>query len=302
MLILSILIVLSSISISIRRDVSILFSRISAAILFCCSFLSSNSFSYNFNSLGIFNGLFYLTPITQIFKSFIFIICAIILMITSFYPRKKLKEQIPLYNIINLKTDSNLMEKISISKVESKKYRFTNIKYMNNDIVHQKKEEISNLTKKIFSFSFIINMMSDQFKIIEYTFMIMTILIGAIFLLSTSDFVSLFLCIELQSYGLYLLCTMYKNSELSTSAGLTYFLLGGLASCFILLATSLFYSNSADMNIDSLNIITSVSDAFFKIKYNLTILPWYLPNYITYSLLVLAVGLLFKISAAPFHF
>ena len=45
--------------------------------------------------------------------------------------------------------------------------------------------------------------------------------------MSTNDFISVFLSIELQSYGLYLLSTIYRNSELSTSAGLIYFLLGG---------------------------------------------------------------------------
>ena len=43
------------------------------------------------------------------------------------------------------------------------------------------------------------------------------IITGAIFLVSTSDLVSIFLSIELQSYGLYLLSTLYRNSELATS-------------------------------------------------------------------------------------
>jgi hypothetical protein len=49
---------------------------------------------------------------------------------------------------------------------------------------------------------------------------------GAVFLMSTNDLVSIFLSIELQSYGLYLLSTIYRNSELSTTGGLIYFLLG----------------------------------------------------------------------------
>src|SRR6202035_554184 len=81
-----------------------------------------------------------------------------------------------------------------------------------------------------------------------------------IFLVSTSDLVSIFLSIELQSYGLYLLSTLYRNSELATSGGLTYFLLGGLSSCFILLGTSILYSNSGLTNLDSLYVITSLSD------------------------------------------
>src|ERR1700678_2389879 len=90
--------------------------------------------------------------------------------------------------------------------------------------------------------------MGEQFKIIEYP------------LISTSDLVSIFLSIELQSYGLYLLSTLYRNSELATTGGLTYFLLGGLASCFILLGTSLLYANSGTTNLDGIYVITSLSD------------------------------------------
>ncbi|MCW5971729.1 MAG: hypothetical protein KIT57_24800 [Blastocatellales bacterium] len=78
--------------------------------------------------------------------------------------------------------------------------------------------------------------------------------------MSTNDLVSIFLSIELQSYGLYILSTIYRNSELSTTGGLIYFLLGGLSSCFILLGTSLLYSNSGTTNLDGLYIITSISD------------------------------------------
>ena len=71
---------------------------------------------------------------------------------------------------------------------------------------------------------------------------------------------SIFLAIELQSYGLYLLSTIYRNSELATTGGLIYFLLGGLSSCFILLGSALLYANSGTTNMDGLYIITSISD------------------------------------------
>src|SRR5277367_1675738 len=106
----------------------------------------------------------------------------------------------------------------------------------------------------------IINKMGEQFNIIEYPLIMLFIITGSVFLISASDLVSIFLSIELQSYGLYLLSTLYRNSELATSGGLTYFLLGGLSSCFILLGTSLLYSNSGLTNLDGLYIITSLSD------------------------------------------
>jgi NADH-ubiquinone oxidoreductase chain 2 len=141
----------------------------------------------------------------------------------------------------------------------------------------------------------IINKMGEHLKIIEYPLILLFIVSGAIFLMSTSDLVSIFLSIELQSYGLYLLSTIYRNSELSTTGGLMYFLLGGLSSCFILLGTSLLYANSGTTNMDGLYIISSISDGS-------SIDSWYKPFYINFALLIFSVGFLFKVSAAPFHF
>ena len=105
-----------------------------------------------------------------------------------------------------------------------------------------------------------INKKAEQFKIIEYPLILLFIITGASFLVSTSDLVSIFISIELQSYGLYLLSTLYRNSELATTGGLTYFLLGGLSSCFILLGISLLYANSGTTSLDGIYVITGLSD------------------------------------------
>jgi NADH-ubiquinone oxidoreductase chain 2 len=102
--------------------------------------------------------------------------------------------------------------------------------------------------------------MGEQFKITEYPLILLFIVTGATFLMSTNDLVSIFLAIELQSYGLYILSTIYRNSELSTTGGLMYFLLGGLSSCFILLGTALIYANLGSTNLDNLYIAISVND------------------------------------------
>jgi NADH-ubiquinone oxidoreductase chain 2 len=106
----------------------------------------------------------------------------------------------------------------------------------------------------------IINKMGEHMKIIEYPLILLFVISGAVFLMSTNDLVSIFLSIELQSYGLYLLSTIYRNSELSTTGGLIYFLLGGLSSCFILLGTSLLYINSGTTSLDGLYILNSISE------------------------------------------
>ena len=198
MIILSILQLLLSNAVTLRRDKSILYSRVSITILIYSSLLAFTSLYFTSldRGIGLYGGLFHATSITHIFHIFIFLISGLILQLTAFYPRRVWTTA---YS--------------SLSKL-----LFYNLLYYRTKIV---------------------NKMGEQFKIIEYPLILLFIVSGAIFLVSTSDLVSIFLSIELQSYGLYLLSTLYRNSELATSGGLTYFLLGGLSSCFILLGTSL---------------------------------------------------------------
>lgn len=161
----------------------------------------------------------------------------------------------------------------------------------------------------------------EQYKIIEYPLIILFIICGAVFLMTSGDLISLFISIELQSYGLYILSTVHRDSEQSTWGGLTYFLLGGLSSCFILLGSSLLYINTGTTSLDGIYIITSITDITSNIGFNsletnltasgqvlasndYTLLPLNILNwhYINISLTLLCVGFLFKISAAPFHF
>ena len=76
----------------------------------------------------------------------------------------------------------------------------------------------------------------------EYALITLISTLGAILLISSSDLISLYICIELQSFGVYILATIYKNSRSAVSAGLKYFLLGSLSSCIILLGASLIYT------------------------------------------------------------
>ena len=248
MIITFIILLLLSNGLTIRRDLSILSSRISITILIYCIMSSYTSLyiTYLDKGIGLFGGLFYASSITQIIHIFIFFITMIIMQLTSFSPRRAINEQ------------------TEINKLTSTR------------VIHE---------------------MSDQ--ILEYSLIILFIVTGAILLLSSGDLVSIFLCIELQSYGLYLLCVLYRNSESATASGLTYFLLGGLSSCFILLGISLIYVNSGITNLESFYIITNLS--INKLNSS-NISNWYETDFVTYSLLLISVGLLFKIAAAPFHF
>jgi NADH-ubiquinone oxidoreductase chain 2 len=152
--------------------------------------------------------------------------------------------------------------------------------------------------KKNFSFS---NKTAEQFKIIEYPLIILFVISGGTFLMCSNDLITIFLAIELQSYGLYLLCSIYRNSELATNAGLTYFLLGGLSSCIILLGQSLLYINSGNTSLDAIYIINSIFVNNIESE-NILGNASLNPNFLHLSMLILSTGFLFKVSAAPFHF
>ena len=68
----------------------------------------------------------------------------------------------------------------------------------------------------------------------------------------------MYLSLELQSFGVYILATIYRNSESATSAGLKYFLLGGLSSCLILLGCVLIYSYTGLISFEEIySLLTS---------------------------------------------
>jgi NADH-ubiquinone oxidoreductase chain 2 len=123
----------------------------------------------------------------------------------------------------------------------------------------------------------------------EYSLIVMFSTLGASLLMSCADLVSMYLSIELQSFGVYILSTLYRDSESATSAGLKYFLLGGLSSCIILLGSALIYSYTGLTNFESIYSLVSVSYSN-QIIHGLTL-----------GFILIFIGLLFKIAAAPLH-
>jgi len=85
MLTLSILFLIASNAVVIRRDMSILYNRIAILILIYSILLNIISFSIINKGVGLHGGLLYVTNFSQIFQIFILVICILILQITSFY-------------------------------------------------------------------------------------------------------------------------------------------------------------------------------------------------------------------------
>ena len=123
----------------------------------------------------------------------------------------------------------------------------------------------------------------------EYSLIVLFTTFGSSLLISSADLISMYLSIELQSFGVYILASLYRDSDSATSAGLKYFLLGGLSSCLILLGGALVYTFTGLTNFESISSLISV---VYSNNIN---------QGITLGILIIIIGLLFKIAAAPLH-
>lgn len=134
----------------------------------------------------------------------------------------------------------------------------------------------------------------------EYSLILLFSALGSSLLLSSGNLLSMYLSIELQSFGVYILATIYRNSESATNAGLKYFLLGGLSSCLILLGCVLIYSYTGLIYFEDIYSITAASNAVSN-SGSLSLISGDINTIIQLGLVFIFVGFLFKVAGAPFH-
>jgi len=243
---------------------TILIHRIAFIILLYSALLSYNSLYILplSTGIGIFGGLFQTTLLSQSLEIFILLIGSIILLI------------VPEEKGINTKIVSSYGGNVK-DPIKTTLWNYWNNLSSNN-------KEVSSIRNKT----------NNNLGLKDYPLIILFTTLGMLSLISSSDLITMFLAIELQSFALYILATMNRNSESAVAAGLKYFLLGGLSSCFILLGSTLIYSYTGLTNFESLNILQSVMDQSFSSSSY---------NYLAIGCIILTIGLLFKIGAAPLH-
>ena len=120
--------------------------------------------------------------------------------------------------------------------------------------------------------------------------LIMFVLVGAFLMASYTNMVMLFIGIEILSVALYVLAGSNKTDIGSNEAALKYFLMGAFASGFLLFGIALIYgaTGSFDLTVIRTNLASGNFEA------GKSIVPM--------GILLILIGLGFKISAAPFHF
>jgi len=125
--------------------------------------------------------------------------------------------------------------------------------------------------------------------IAEYYAIILFSLAGIIVMVSFYNLTMLFIGIEIMSVSLYILAGIKKNDFASNEASLKYFLMGAFSTGFLLFGIALIYGASGSFNLETIR--TWVVEHPHGID----------PMFYTGVLLII-VGLCFKVGAAPFHF
>lgn len=273
MIFISILILIVAIALpSINKLISpILFIRISSIVFIYAGALSLNALYIQSigSGLGIYSGLFQVTTVSQLIDTFIFIIGSLILIA---WP-----------SITNYSSPSNLSTTFLAkegSAVEPELQRDQ------NNFASEGLKRLSNSNINIVGHKITTTRINNA---VEYSLIVLFSTLGASLLVSSADLISMYLSIELQSFGVYILTTLYRDSESATSAGLKYFLLGGLSSCLILLGAGIIYTFTGLTNFESIYSLVSVS-------YNNNIIQG-----LSLGFIIIIVGFLFKIAAAPLH-
>lgn len=119
----------------------------------------------------------------------------------------------------------------------------------------------------------------------EYPILILFACVGMSIMVSASNFMSLYLGLELNSLSAYVLAAILRRDLRSGEAGLKYFVLGALASGIILYGMSLLYGFTGS---------TSFTGVRAGLEGDLELGA-------LFGLIFVMAGLAFKISAVPFH-
>ena len=119
----------------------------------------------------------------------------------------------------------------------------------------------------------------------EFVSLLLLSITGSFVALSARDMIVLFLGLELQSLPAYILASFATQKIKSSEAGLKYFILGALSSAILLFGASFIYGSVG--HLDYISIATSL-----EAQQNIATIV---------GISLVLIGILFKLSVAPFH-
>ncbi len=121
----------------------------------------------------------------------------------------------------------------------------------------------------------------------EFFTLAMFVLLGISVMISATNFLVIYVGLELMSLSLYALVALRRDNALATEAAMKYFVLGALASGFLLYGMSMMYGATGSLD------LSEVLSAIAKGQVN--------PTVLTFGAVFIVAGLGFKLGVVPFH-
>lgn len=121
----------------------------------------------------------------------------------------------------------------------------------------------------------------------EFFSLILFATLGMMVMISASHFLTLYIGLELLSLSLYALVALRRDSVVATEAAMKFFILGALASGFLLYGMSLVYGATGTLHVSQLAQVIQ-SGASSK-------------EVLVVGLVFIVAGIGFKLSTVPFH-
>ncbi len=112
-------------------------------------------------------------------------------------------------------------------------------------------------------------------------------LLGQMIMISANNLLVVYLGLELMSLSLYALAALRRDHAQSTEAAMKYFVLGALASGFLLYGMSMVYGGTGSLDLGE------ISRAFAEVNTNRKVL--------VFGVVFIVAGMAFKLGAVPFH-
>lgn len=128
---------------------------------------------------------------------------------------------------------------------------------------------------------------NHQTKLSDFIAIKIFLLSGAVAMVSFGNLAMFFLGIEVLSISLYILAASNRMNLKSNEAGMKYFLMGSFASGIILFGICLVYGAMGSFDISEISELSQSAE---------------LPVWFPIGIVLLTIGMLFKIAAVPFHF
>src|SRR5471032_2198133 len=121
----------------------------------------------------------------------------------------------------------------------------------------------------------------------EFFLLGMFSLLGQLVMISGNNFLTLYLGLELMSLSLYAVIALRRDAAPSNEAAMKYYVLGALASGFLLYGISMLYGATGSLDLNE--VFKAIGTSHYD------------PSVLLFGVIFIVAGVAFKMGAVPFH-